>query len=46
MKCLNQSEKEDYELQLADSPISIGKSNDYVALVTLKEYGQLLVEQY
>ena len=31
-------EKEDYELQLADSPISIGKSNDYVALVTLKEY--------
>ena len=38
MECLNQSEKEDYELQLADSPISIGKSNDYVALVTLKEY--------
>ena len=38
MEILNTPSVQDYELSLADNPISLGVNKDYIALVSLKKY--------
>lgn len=38
MEILNTPTVQDYELSLADNPISLGKNKDYIALVSLNKY--------